>query len=202
MKDLQDAGRHTLLGHLAALNELSRFTLDAFEEHSDAIGKFLLHDVLVAPPTQKDASMMPNAARHAPFAQTYDDDKARWKEYHVRFFKYEHHMHLSLSIRKKQFEFDEDNYDKAHKVQPHSLLNASLDGNTNMAPLAGRSIWKWRGKAGDEDADRLLKIRSFPAWSSTKPLALVAILWFRAGVTLFFPPFFDNFVARCSDNLD
>ena len=47
-------GRHTLLGHLAALNELSRFAPDAFEEHSDVIVKFLLHDVLVAPPTQKD----------------------------------------------------------------------------------------------------------------------------------------------------
>lgn len=39
---------------MAALNELSRFAPDAFEDYSDVIVKFLLHDVLVAPPTRKN----------------------------------------------------------------------------------------------------------------------------------------------------
>lgn len=128
------------------------------------------------------SSMMLNAARHATFAQTYDDgDEARWKEYRARFFEYERLMRLRLGIREKQFEFDEDDddYDEARKVRPHSPLG--LDGNANMARLAGR--WKWRGEAGDEDADRPLKIRSFRAWSSTKPLAPVVIPWLGAGVT-------------------
>jgi sister-chromatid-cohesion protein PDS5 len=50
---LQDAEGHTLLGYLAALSELSRFAPDTFEEHSDVVVKFLLHDVLVAPPPRK-----------------------------------------------------------------------------------------------------------------------------------------------------
>ena len=61
----------------------------------------------------------------------------------MHFFKYKHLMHLSLSIRKKQFEFDKDDYDKAHKVRPRSLLGVSLDSNANMAPLAGPLEVTW-----------------------------------------------------------
>jgi hypothetical protein len=136
------------------------------------------------------SSMMLNAARHATFAQAYDDDDAdKWKEYTARVFEYERLMRLRLGIREKQFEFDEDDddYDEARKVRPYSPLVADGAGAgagagvAGMARLAGR--WRWRAEAGDEDADRPLKVRSFRAWSSTKPLGACVIPWLGAGST-------------------
>jgi len=122
------------------------------------------------------ASMMLNAARHATFAQAYDDDdEERWREYRARVFEYERLMRLRLGIREKQFDFDEDDddYDEARKVRPHSPLAAGHDA----------ARWRWRGDpAADAEADRPLKIRSFRAWSSTKPLGPVVIPWLGAGL--------------------